>query len=625
MLLGHQSPSSLTLKHIVVLGIAAVLLSSMIPPSLSQQRTAFAQSSCPDSQTLKMGSYGGAPNTFNMLSALPFAGVVSSLLQYYEMYPPPTPSGALDYSESVIDWYSVNSNYTQWTFNVKPGLKWSDGTNVSSADILRTYSPAFALNSSVDFVNAAAELKSVVALNSSAVQFNLNKTDADFAEKVGSSLFTPIVSKAFVSGGPNNNGFGQVNVVEGPFYADNYASGSSQGVFLRNNYFNPVPKACELQINYYEADSSIPQYIQSDAIDFGPIPTSAASSLASSPNVHIIDEKSQLLSVMSYNETIYPYNMTAFRQALVYGINQTQIQQQAYNGYFETAYNSEGGVPQASAWYSSKQQNYSYSPSTATNLLSGIGIKKGSDGFLQYPNSSGNPNGTDISLTIWYDNTFSENSIATQIISSNLQALGFKVTTNAAALGTLIEDSYSNANNINSAMIYFLSLGPIYGYAYTAGLPDYSIDIPFNAPPSWEGTPGSATQAQFEANLTALESTRDPTAQRQDLANIQALNAANIPVVTLGYGDSVWAYNTARWSNWPSNIVVLPNTLNATALALLTPTSGASGSTSGSFSTTTTGGGLGGSTLTYIAIAVVVVIIIAAGLTFALRRRRAPA
>jgi peptide/nickel transport system substrate-binding protein len=604
---------SRTVKHFVVALVLTVLVFSSVPAPFAATRTGFAQSSCPDNQTLKMGSFGGAPNTFNMLSALPFAGVASSLLQFFEMYPPPTASGSLDYSESVIDWYTVNSNFTQWTFNVRPGLKWSDGTNVTSQDILNTYSTKFALNSSVDFVNAASEIKNIVALNSSAAQFNLNVSDAIFAEKVGSSLFTPIVPKSFVAGGSANNGFGTTDVADGPFYANNYQSGTTQGVFLRNNYFNPVPKACELLINYYESDSSIPQYIQSDAIDFGPIPTSAAASLASSPNVHIIDEKSQLLSVLTYNETIYPYNTTAFRQALVYGINQTQIQQQAYNGYFETAYNSEGGVPQAStAWYSPHQQNYSYSPSTATNLLNGMGIKKGSDGYLQYPN------GTDVTLTIWYDNSFGENALAMQIIQKNLQSLGFKsITLNAAALGTLIEDSYANTNNINSQMIYFLSIGPIYGYAYTAGLPSYSIDIPFNPPPSWEGLPSSQAQAEFKSNLTALESTRDPVQQYKYLQNIQSLNAANIPVVTLGYGDSVWAYNSLRWSNWPTTIVVLPNTLNATALALLTPAS--SSSTTSSSST-----GLGGSTLTLIAVAVVVVVVVAAAIAFALRRRATP-
>jgi peptide/nickel transport system substrate-binding protein len=604
-------------------------------------------SSCPDSQTLKLGLYGGSPNSFNMLTALPVAGVVDSLLQYYQMYPPPTLSGQLDYNESVIDWYSHNSNYSQWTFNVKPGLYWSNGQPVNASDIINTYSQNFALNSTVDFVNAASEISSIVALNSSAAQFNLNKSDAVFPERVGSSLFTPIMSSSFISHGAANDGFGFTNVAVGPFYSTNYSAGSTQGVFLRNQYFKPLPNACELLVQYFESDSSIPSYIQSGAIDFGPIPPASASSMMNSPNVHIIDEKSLIPEMLTYNVTKYPYNETAFRQALLFGANLTQISQEGDQGYGETAYTSEGGIPMlATSFYNPHQSTYSYNPSRAMSLLSSIGINKGSDGFLQYPN------GTDITLTVWYDNSFAENAVAMQYLSQNWQSLGFKVVLNAAALGTLIQDSYGNTNNINSAMIYFKSYGAIYGYPWTAGLNSFAIDVPFNAPPSWEGPPGSVNQTEFVGNLTALASTDDPTLDQQYLANIQALNSANLPVITLGYGDAIWAYNTLRWTNWPSqNLVILPNTLNSSALAELqpvgatsssssstttssTPTSSSSqsststqtqslSSTSSTSSSSSTSTGIG--TTTLIAVGVVIVIIVAGVAAFAMRRKPAAA
>jgi ABC-type transport system substrate-binding protein len=632
-------------KLILTVSILAIFAGSLVP--LSPLRAA-AQSSenCPANLTLKLGLYGGSPNSYNMLTALPVAGVVDSLLQYYQMYPPPSITGQLDYNESIISGYSHNSNYTQWIFNVTPGLKWSNGQAVTPNDIINTYSQSFALNSTVDFVNAAAELSSIKAINATAAEFNLNKSDAVFPERVASSLFTPIMPQNFIQHGPSFDGFGIVNNAVGPFYSTNYSAGTTQGVFLRNPYFNPLPNACELQVQYFESDSQIPTYIQSGALDFGPIPPASASTMMNSPNVHIIDEKGLIPEMVTYNVTKYPYNMTAFRQALIYGANLSEISQKGDQGYGQTAYNSQGGIPpEATKWYSSAQTTYSYNPSMAMSLLQSIGIKKGSDGHLQFPN------GTDITLTVWYDNSFAENAVAMGALQGDWQSLGFNVVLNPAALGTLIQDSYANTNNINSAMIYFKSYGAIYGYAWTAGLKSYLIDVPFNAPPSWEGPPGSTADNQYNGNLSALASTDNVALESQYLTNIQALNSANLPVLTLGYGDAVWAYNSLHWSNWPStNLVILPNTLNSSALAGLTPTTSSSttssssqssstssvvsppssstsapslsttsSSTASSSSSSSTSSGLG--TTTIAVIAVVVIVIVAGIAAFAMRRR----
>ena len=630
-------------SSILTVSILAIFAGSLVP--LSSIRSA-AQSSgnCSANLTLKLGLYGGSPNSYNMLTALPVAGVVDSLLQYYQMYPPPSISGQLDYNESIINGFSHNSNYTQWIFNVTPGLKWSNGQAVTPNDIINTYSQGFALNSTVDFVNAAAEISSIKAINTTAAEFNLNKSDAVFPERVASSLFTPIMPQNFIQQGATSDGFGIVNNAVGPFYSTNYTAGTTQGVFLRNPYFNPLPNACELQVQYFESDSQIPTYIQSGALDFGPIPPASASTMMNSPNVHIIDEKGLIPEMLTYNVTKYPYNMTAFRQALLYGSNLSEISQKGDQGYGQTAYTSQGGIPpEATKWYSSAQTTYSYNPSMAASLLQSIGIKKGSDGHLQFPN------GTDITLTIWYDNSFAENAVAMGALQTDWQSLGFNVVLNPAALGTLIQDSYANTNNINSAMIYFKSYGAIYGYAWTAGLKSYLIDVPFNAPPSWEGPPGSTADNQYNSNLSALASTDNVTLENQYLTNIQALNSANLPVLTLGYGDAVWAYNSLHWSNWPSNnLVILPNTLNSTALAGLTPTSGSSSfsttsssspssstsvvsspssststpsqsSTAASSSSTSSSS----NTTTIAAVAVVVIVIIVVVAAFAMRRRPA--
>ena len=124
-----------------------------------------------------------APNSLNQLTAQTYSAYYLLGLEYLNLIPPPSPSGILGYDDSVTDWYSANANYTQWTFNVKPGLRWSNGLNVTSADILATYSQKFALNASYDIVGIAPEIAKEYALNSSAAVFVLNVSNAHFAEQ----------------------------------------------------------------------------------------------------------------------------------------------------------------------------------------------------------------------------------------------------------------------------------------------------------------------------------------------------------------------------------------------------------------------------------------------------------
>ena len=615
--------------------LAAMMVAAFVFVAHSPFVGSTAAASCPSSSTLKIGMFGGAPNSFNMLTALPLSGTGSANIMFNYLYPNPTSAGVLDYNDSVIDWYSTNANYTKWTFNIKPGLKWSNGQPVTSQDILNTYSQSFALNASVDFVNAGAEISSIQKLNSSAVVFNLNKSDAHFGERVGSNIFTTVMPQSFISQGSTFDGFGVVDVGTGPYVADDYAPGTPQAIFLRNPYYHPYPQACALQINYYESDSQIPSYIQSDSISLGPVPTASVASLLQNPNIHIIDQKGMMRDMLLYNVSKYPYNMTAFRQALAYGINQTAIADIAYNGYAEPGWASQGGVPETTtAWYSPHQTIYSYNMSEALRLLSTIGITKNSSGHLTYPN------GTEITLTIWYDDTFGGNSVAMGIAQSDLQALGFNVVLNAVDLGTLISDSYANAHDINSAMIYFKSLGSIPGYAWTSAIPSYQIDAPVAAPPTWEGPPGSVAQAEYASNLSAVDATNNPTELYHFLANIQALNAANLPMIVLSYSDVVWAYNSQGWTHWPSTLMLLPNVVNQSALAQITPvsatsptsspttpstsptTSSASSSTSAPAQVVTSTTAPSSTNYTLIvAVAVIVVIVIIAGVMLLMRRR----
>jgi ABC-type transport system substrate-binding protein len=524
-------------------------------------------------------------------------------------------------------------------------LKWADGTPVTSADILATYSPKYALNATYDFTGVHKEISSEVALNSSAVQFTLNKPDATFLFTIGEQVLTGVYPNESIKG-PTTT-FLNDTATSAPFYPVNYTSGSTVMVLDRNPNYSPLAVPCQLDITFPESYSTIGTQLIAGSLDFGPIDAQSAPAILAHSNLHIFTQKGAGIIPLNYNTTLYPLNMTEFRQALVYGINQSQIVQQALGGYGETAYGAEGTVPGAFALHDPNQMQYSYNQTKAISLLNSIGIKKGSDGHLQYPN------GTDITLKIWGDSGFSEDTLAMGILQSNLESLGFIITPTLAQWGTVF-----SLTHLGAAELTFMDNGAqVPADPISDSLPGWDIYTVPAIPLHYWMYPPSA-DAAYNASLNVVESTNNPANVTNALNKIQELSAQYLPVIPVVYYDSLFAYSTSRWTNWPawpntwfymagsaddamfsqiqpvgassvtSNATSNSNTasnssINSQSSTAISSSATQSASTSvvtnASTSTTSAASGLG---LTTIAVIVVVIIIIIGGVAAYMYRRR---
>ena len=555
-----------------------------------------SSTSCPASDTLHWTLDGGAPNSFTSLIESVYSGYEMSWMQWLSAYALPGPTGVAYQNYSITDWNSANSNFTQWSFNVRPGLKWSNGQNITAQDILATYGSNDAFNSSYDFTGIHNEVARSYAANSSDAVFVLNKSDPWFPLLISQYIFVNIVPASEVAQyGPSYSGFGSP-VVDGPFMAVNYTAGNTEATMVPNPYWStiglPNPKICQIDVNFVESTSTDATLLEEGATDLAVVdPGSAAAVLASGPNNHILPIPASEIMQLTYNVTSDPTNMTQFRQALVYAINESQIVQQADSGYGVTAYTSEGLVPTAvTSLYNPDQQNYSYSPSTAMTLLNSIGITKGSDGKLHYSN------GAVVSLAIEADTEETIDTVAAGIVASDLQALGMSVTTQIVARSVI-----SSASSEAPGTLY-LTTGesPVFPSAYGDALPGWDVYThPAIASTYWEYPPYA--NDLYNSNFSAISSTNNPTQVDHYLNNIQSLNAQYLPVLVLSYPDFIWGYSTKNfvgWGSYPSHFIGEGNVLDFDTFLGLTPTGGTTTTHSGTSVSTSPG-------ITYIVFVVV--------------------
>ena len=146
-----------------------------------------------------------------------------------------------------------NANFTQWTYTLKPGIKWSNGTPVTPMDIKYGVERLFATDvinggPSSYFISGIAHPKSyagpyksgdlsTITTTANTITFNLSGPNADFNYLMAMAASAPVPYK--VEGGPGFKGatYTKHPLSTGPFMIKSYTPNKSI-VFVRNPYWS---------------------------------------------------------------------------------------------------------------------------------------------------------------------------------------------------------------------------------------------------------------------------------------------------------------------------------------------------------------------------------------------------
>ena len=154
----------------------------------------------------------------------------------------------------ATDMGTHNADYTQWTYTLKPGIKWSDGTAVTPMDIKYGVERLFATDvinggPSSYFISGIKAPKNYagpykdgddnvgITTTATTITFNLTGPNADFDYLMAMSAWAPVPYK--VEGGPGFTGANYTKhpLSTGPFMIKSYTPNKSI-VFVRNPYWS---------------------------------------------------------------------------------------------------------------------------------------------------------------------------------------------------------------------------------------------------------------------------------------------------------------------------------------------------------------------------------------------------
>lgn len=481
---------------------------------------------------------GDFSRTFNPFSSSPNYGAQGMIYETLYIY------NRLD--GSATPWlatsYQFSNNNTTITFHLRQGVKWSDNTPFTSADVVYTLN-LLKKYSAMDISGLWQFLKDVSAPDTSTVVVNLN------------SPFTPIMW--YLAGQTWMLQKTHYSTVKGDVsqYADPDPVGT--GPYLLKS-FTPQIYALVKNPNYWQPGKPTVNEITFPAFDSN---TSAELALDSGqiqwegdyiPNVQQTYIKRDPVHnhywfppsdiVMLYlNTAKYPFNLLPVRQAISAAIDRQKLDTVAENGYEPVASPTGLVLPSNKNFLSPTYASTSFSlaPATAAQLLQSAGFTKGSDGI--YADKNGKKLAFSIDVVTGYTDWITQ----CQIMVADFKAVGMDVTVNSIAY-----NAYYNALQMGTytTAISWTNPGPTPYYLYDSLLRSTNTaPIGQSANSNWERWSDPNT----DKLLNQFASTNDPAVQQQAIAGIQQIMVNQLPAIPLT-NEPYWAeYSTVQFTGWP--------------------------------------------------------------------------
>ncbi len=242
------------------------------------------------------------------------------------------------------------------------------------------------------------------------------------------------------------------------------------------------------------------------------------------------------------NQTVYPLNIRAVRQAISYGIDRAKVSRLGVYGYLPPA-NQFGIIqPTWQSWYDKSvaaKYGASYNAAKAKALLKSAGFKLGSNGIFQ-------KGGKSLSLSLINNSGYTDWVAETSLIRDSLRAVGIDVTVQDISGN----DIAAREGSGRFQMVYYSPTGgptPYYQYRqllYGAN----SAPIGQTAASNYE-----RYHSPYVDNLLDAYARTNNVAQQHAIINkIQAVMVRDVPVVPVLQNVNWFQYDTSQIIGWPT-------------------------------------------------------------------------
>jgi peptide/nickel transport system substrate-binding protein len=450
---------------------------------------------------------------------------------------------------------------TTLVYTIRPGVKWSDGTALTPADVVFTFDllkkyPALDTNGIWSQISG-------VSSSGNDVTFTFKAPNVPFAATIAQ---TPIVPKHVWSAIANPVTFTNTHPVgSGPFVLGTFAP--TQYTLTKNPlYWNASKVAPGSVVFPAQATSQATNQLDVSSGQFDwaytYLPDVKTTYVDRDPATNQYWFPPGGTIGLFLNLTQAPYNNVDFRQGISLALNRATIAKKAVNGYMAPASTSGIILPNEQNWLDPNLPNQGVVSQNIPAAMAAFAKA----GYTMKGGKLTGPNGTQASMTITLPNSFTDWAAAAAEISSELGAVGIKV--------SLDEPQYAQYSQTTQAGTFNAAIG---GFGGT-GVPFNDFNLALSS--AYAAPVHTPTVNNFERYnnagvnqaLSSLASTTNPSAQQQATDRLETMMYNNVPIVLLYYGGSWGLFSTKHFTGWPSagDPYTLPTPYNYSLLTVVT-------------------------------------------------------
>ncbi len=426
--------------------------------------------------------------------------------------------------------YSISEDSKTYTFNLREGIKFTDGEPFTAEDVKFTFD--YMKEHPYQWVSVDM-VKEARVVDDLTVEIELNEVYVPFLSDVAGSL--PILPKHIWENVTEPETFNtpEATVSTGPFMLENYDSAAGTYTFKANpDYFYGEVQIDKLIIaNVSGSDAK--EALLSGEIDVAPnINYKAAESLKEDANFTVLEGPGLSVTRLYLNFGDSALATKEVRQAMYHAINLDEIVEKAYGG---SGYpGSAGHVQPDTPWYNPDVKQYDYNVDTAKELLAQAGaVDSNGDGVLEFQ-------GEPMSYTL----KFSEGDEAlAELLVSYLGAVGIEVSAQASDDATvksaIADGDFELAFNTNGSF----GGDPVFLSRFATEGVDGAPIVTGQGGVTWESD-------EYNRIYNESASELDENKRHELVDQLQEIIAEELPCLTLYYKESVAAYNNTVFNGF---------------------------------------------------------------------------
>ncbi len=430
------------------------------------------------------------------------------------------------------------------TFTIRSGVKWSDGTPLTAADVAFTFN-LMKKYPTLDLTGVWSVLSSVTATGSNTVTMNFSSIAVPYFYYIADQ--TPIVPQHIWSAIANPATATISKPVGSGPYLMSKCSPSNITYTANPHYWQPgLPKIHTIQYPAFTSNNTANDTLANGQAQWGAqyIPDIQAFYTSKNANFHYWFPPILNVSMVP-NLTNPLLSNVKVREAISYAINRQQVSTIGESGY-EPPANQAGIVTPtfSSSLNSSALASWGsgFNVAKAKTLLESAGYHPGSDGIMA------NASGQKLQFTVINIGDYSDWVASMQVIQQDLKAVGISISPSNLSNTDYQADLFNGHYQLAYVEQYTFGPGPYYelnNWLNSAG----TAPVGKQAASNYERYSNPATDKLLDEYST----TTSAAAQQSILNQLQQVMLSQVPFIPVVEGVDWYQYDTTSITGWPTS------------------------------------------------------------------------